>query len=58
MVNENTSDSGTNLSRTCANTMLASSMFVLENGDMERLRDLLKYIRELMDILEKSMEEE
>ena len=56
MVNENPSDSVTSLSRTCADTILEKTMFVMEEEDMEHLRNLLKYIRELTDILEKAME--
>lgn len=38
--------------------ILDNTVFVIEEEDLERLRDLLKYIRELMAILEKALEED
>lgn len=38
--------------------LLNNTVFVIEEKDLERLRDLLNYIRELMAILEKALEED
>lgn len=38
--------------------VLENTIFVIEEEDLERLRNLMKYIRELMAILEKALEED
>lgn len=38
--------------------ILGKTMYVLDKEDVEHLRDLLKHIRKLIDLLEKAFEED